>query len=75
MAARGKGHDMLSRTIGANVRRYRLQRGLTQQELAFRAGLCIKTIYRVEKGIANLTIDVAESIARVLDVPVLWLFA
>ena len=66
---------MLSKTIGENVRRYRLQCGLTQQELAFRAGLCIQTIYRVEKGITNLTIDVAESIAKVLNVPVLWLFA
>ena len=65
---------MLSQTVGANVRKYRLRRGLSQEHLAFAANLCVTTIGKIERGIANPTIDVLESIAKALRVPASWLF-
>jgi len=38
------------RTIGANVKRIRMEKGLTQAEVAERAGISVSTLRRVEKG-------------------------
>ena len=66
---------MLSMTIGVNVKKYREQKGLSQEKLAYKSNLSVATISKIERGLTNLTADVIESIARALDVPVLWLVA
>ncbi|WP_199719792.1 MULTISPECIES: helix-turn-helix domain-containing protein [Anaerotruncus] len=66
---------MLSMTIGVNVKKYREQKGLSQEKLAYKSNLSVATISKIERGLTNPTADVIESIARALDVPVLWLVA
>ena len=64
---------MLSQTVGENVRKYRLERELSQEHLAFVSALSVSTVSRIERGTANPTVDVLESIAGTLDIPASWL--
>lgn len=48
----------------------RLELGWSQERLAFASGLCVRTISAIERGTANPTSDVIESLARALGVPV-----
>jgi transcriptional regulator with XRE-family HTH domain len=54
--------------VGANVRRIRLERELSQEGLADEAGLHRTYISGVERGIRNPTVTVLERIARALKV-------
>ena len=56
------------RSIGANVRRLRLQRGLTQEALAELADLDLSYEQRVERGSTNLSLAVLVALARALGV-------
>lgn len=55
--------------VGANVKRWRKERGLSQEGLAFECGLHRTYISGVERGIRNPTVMVLEQIAIALDVP------
>jgi len=59
----------IRRQVGANVRRYRKERGWSQEELAFECEIHRTYISGVERGIRNPTIVVLEKIAKVLKVP------
>ncbi len=61
--------------VGDRLRRLREWRNLRQPDLAERAGLSRCTVYRAELGTSALTADQAHLFARVLNVPVEWLFA
>jgi len=50
--------------FGKRVREYRLQNGLTQQELADRAGLHRSYVGEIELGKRNITLDNAMKIAK-----------
>ena len=54
--------------VGRNVRRYRLAAGLTQEELAHRAGLDRTYLSDIERGIRNPTISLLHDIATVVGV-------
>lgn len=56
--------------VGINVRRFRKERGLSQEALAFECGLHRTYISGVERGIRNPTVVVLEEIATALEVPV-----
>jgi transcriptional regulator with XRE-family HTH domain len=60
--------------VAANVRRARLRRGLTQEELAEAAGVDLTYLQRIERGTANPSVRVLVSIANALDVPPSRLF-
>jgi DNA-binding XRE family transcriptional regulator len=45
-----KGPDSIDRIVGRNIRIYRLQKGLTQTELADELGLTFQQIQKYEKG-------------------------
>lgn len=64
----------LQQTVGANVRRFRLERSMTQKELAERAGLKAGYVSRLECGKCNAPISRIAAIANVLGVPVPELF-
>lgn len=49
------------------VKKYREQLGLTQPELAEKSGLSVRTISRIEAGIANMTQKTGERLAEALD--------
>ncbi len=54
--------------VGARLREWRLRRGLTQEQLAERAGLSYKFIGEIERGTGNPTVDTLGRLAAALDV-------
>ncbi|MGX1589003.1 helix-turn-helix domain-containing protein [Brevundimonas diminuta] len=54
--------------IGANVRRLRKSRGLSQEALAGEAGLAMRHLGRIERGEGNPTVAVLVKLAEVLRV-------
>jgi len=58
----------IRKQLGANVRRLRKGRHLSQEELAFEAELHRTYISGVERGVRNPTVTVVAKMARALDV-------
>lgn len=58
--------------VGRNLKRLRLDAGLSQERLAFECELHRTYISGVERGVRNPTVVVLDAIARSLKVPV-WL--
>jgi transcriptional regulator with XRE-family HTH domain len=56
------------RRVGLNVKRFRAERGLSQEELAFECGLHRTYVSGVERGVRNPTVVVLEKIAKSLKV-------
>lgn len=56
------------KALGARIRTLRLERGLTQEELAERAGLHSRYISRIELGGANFGVSVLFQLATGLGV-------
>jgi transcriptional regulator with XRE-family HTH domain len=61
--------------VARNIRRLRVEQGLSQEELADRAGLHRTYISGVERAVRNPTITVLEKIAIGLGVPLAELVA
>ncbi len=57
-----------SHELAAAIRRRRITLGLSQEELADRAGLHRTYISMVERGVRNITVVVLDRIARALGV-------
>jgi len=55
--------------VGFNVRKFRKERGFSQEALAFECGLHRTYISGVERGVRNPTVLVLEGIAAALQVP------
>ncbi|MEI9402553.1 helix-turn-helix transcriptional regulator [Mesorhizobium argentiipisi] len=64
----------LAEIFGANVRKVRLKRGMTLESLATEAGLAYGYMGRIERGQKNPSLDVAERIAKVLEIDPITLF-
>jgi transcriptional regulator with XRE-family HTH domain len=60
--------------FGANLRRLRVERGLSQERLALEAGIDRAYVGRIERGTENATIARMEALAAVLGVAVRDLF-
>ncbi|WP_082962005.1 helix-turn-helix domain-containing protein [Mycobacterium sp. 852014-52144_SCH5372336] len=58
----------LQRIVGRNLRRYRLDRGFSQEAFADHMGVHRTYFGAVERGERNLTLKTLEKIASVLDV-------
>ncbi len=56
------------RIVGANVRRLRQARGLTQEEAAFRSGIDLTYLGGIERGRRNPSLLVMVRIAKALSV-------
>lgn len=56
--------------IGWNLRRLRVERGLSQERLALAAGIDRAYVGQVERGSENVTITTLEAMAVALSVPV-----
>lgn len=56
--------------IGWNLRRLRVERGLSQERLALAAAIDRAYVGRVERGSENVTITTLEAMAAALGVPV-----
>ena len=57
------------RRLGANVRRARLARGLTQEQLAERAELSLRNIQRIEAGQLDILVTTFLRVRRALRCP------
>ena len=55
--------------VGLNLRKFRVERGLSQEALAFECSLHRTYISGVERGVRNPTVLVLEKIATALKVP------
>lgn len=62
------------KTIGWNMRKLRVERGLSQERVALETRLDRSYVGRIERGMENVTISRLESIAELLGVPVAKLF-
>ncbi|MBW9090040.1 helix-turn-helix transcriptional regulator [Rhizobium wenxiniae] len=60
--------------IGWNVRKLRVELGLSQERVAHEADIDRSYVGRIERGEENMTISVLEAIAAALKVPVSALF-
>lgn len=56
------------RVFGTNVRRLRLEKGMSQEEFGFAAGIDRTYVSGVERGLRNPSLVLAEKFARGLDV-------
>jgi len=65
-----RGRDL----IGRNVRRVRVAKGISQERLAFDAGVDRSYLGGMERGEANPTVDVLDRLALTLGVPLGALF-
>ncbi|OBF42568.1 hypothetical protein A5719_03300 [Mycolicibacterium peregrinum] len=72
-AADSGGYDF-DRVVGANIRRWRDARGLSQADLASKLGIHQQTIQKIEKGTRPLKYAEAVHISDVLDIPLKDLF-
>lgn len=54
--------------VGANIRRLRKERGLSQEALAGEAGLAMRHLGRIERGEGNPTVAILGKLAEVLGV-------
>ncbi|QSF55762.1 helix-turn-helix domain-containing protein [Brevundimonas fontaquae] len=63
----------LAGVFGTNVRRRRLDRGITLEALAHDVGLSYSYVGELERGRRNPTLKVVERIARALEVDALVL--
>lgn len=63
----------LRKSIGANIRQIRLQKNLTQEELASVLFITRQTLSNYETGRSNPDIDMLQKIAAALDVELTWL--
>jgi len=59
--------------ISANLKRYRAQRGISQEALAEQADFHRTYISQLERCVTNISIDGLERLARALDVDILEL--
>lgn len=58
----------LRQLFAKNLKRVRQQSGLSQEELAFEAGLHRTYVSSVERGLRNISIDNIERLAKALSV-------
>ena len=58
-------------TVGKNIKKFRANKGLSQDKLSKKAGVAYNTVIKIESGvIQNPTVDTASNIAKALGVSV-----
>lgn len=60
--------DLVRRTLGANVRRWRTRRGWTQDQLAEQASISAKFVGEVERGEDNPSLETLWSLVSALKI-------
>jgi transcriptional regulator with XRE-family HTH domain len=70
-----KNFDALRRLLGANVRRLRSSKKLSQEELAFEAEIDRTYVSQIERAIINPSLLVLHKVARVLGVNIIELLS
>ncbi len=60
--------------LARNLRRIRLERGLTQEKLSLESGVMQSHLSEIEAGKRNATVDLIGAVAQALGLPVALLF-
>lgn len=60
--------------LGKAIRRLRAKQDLSQEELAHKAKIHRTTMSEIERGVSNVSVDMAERIAKALAVSLTELF-
>jgi y4mF family transcriptional regulator len=61
---------MLVRDMGTAIKKRRKALKITQPHLAELAGISVNSLYKIERGEANPTLDLVEKIAEVLGLEI-----
>lgn len=61
---------MLVRNVGTAIKKRRKALKITQPHLAELAGISVNSLYKIERGQANPTLDLIEKIADVLGLEI-----
>jgi transcriptional regulator with XRE-family HTH domain len=69
-----KRDEKLLIAFGQNIRRLRIERGLTMEALANEADMEIRQLGRIEGGQVNTTISTVQALAKALDIEMAALF-
>jgi len=67
--------DTMRRVLGANVRRLRFVKKLSQEELAFDADIDRTYVSQIERAVINPSLLVLDKIGKALDADVVQLLA
>ncbi|MDB5525664.1 MAG: helix-turn-helix domain protein [Rhizobium sp.] len=62
------------KVFGWNLLKARVERGISQQQLAFDVGIDPAYAGRIERGLENLSINIMDALAKALDVTMADLF-
>lgn len=62
------------KAFGGNLRRIRIEKKLSQEELGFKADLTLSQIGRIERGIINTSISTIYVLAKALEIEPFELF-
>lgn len=65
----------VAKDLGLRIRQLRNEKHMSQEELAFKAGISPAHLGQIERAVKNPTIDTIGKIASALDVPVTDLFS
>lgn len=65
----GAKNDILS-LVGINIREYRIKQKMSQNQLAFEAGVTREFVNKVESGKYNISVKNLEKLALILEVEV-----
>lgn len=62
-------------TVGRNLRRLRVERGLSQEALAHDAGVAPSFVSQIENGLRSPTVTLLQDLADALQTPIVEFFA
>lgn len=65
----------IAKDLGLRIRQLRNEKHMSQEELAFKAGISPAHLGQIERAVKNPTIDTIGKIAVALDIPVTELFS
>lgn len=64
----------IATALGLRIRELRNERHMSQEELAFRAGISAAHLGQIERALKNPTVDTVAKIAAAMGVPITTLF-
>ena len=67
-------HGQFITAFGINLRKIRLSKGISQEDLADKADLTLSQVGRIERGVINTSISTVYSLAAALEIEPMNLF-
>ena len=64
----------IATALGLRIRELRNERHMSQEELAFKAGISAAHLGQIERALKNPTVDTVAKIAAAMGVPITTLF-